>query len=225
MCGKFTQYASWAEVHAFSQALTEDAGSAGAGEDDPLVIATPMRFASILRLNPAGAREMAQMRWGFADRKAANPARPKHMHARAETIDVRPTFADAFAHARGILFVHSFNEGEEVGTKTKQWVISPKDGRPIAIAVIWEAWENADETLLTFIQVTTPANALISTITDRMPAILRPEHHALWLGETEASLPEVKAALGTFEDGGAWLMEPQAPPVKPLKRPRQGGLL
>jgi putative SOS response-associated peptidase YedK len=226
MCGKFTQYASWAEVHAFSQALTDDEGGGGAGDDDPLVIATPMRFASILRLDAAGEREMVQMRWGFADRKAANPARPKHMHASAETIDERPTFADAFAHARGILFVHTFNEGEEVGSKTKQWVITPRDGRPIAIAVIWEAWENAGETLLTFIQVTTPANALISKITDRMPAILRPEHHALWLGETGAPLSDVKAVLGTFEDCGAWVMEPQAPPVRPLKRPKAtGGLL
>ena len=225
MCGKFTQYASWAEVHAFSQPLTEDGGGApAAGEDEAIVVATPMRFASILRLDAAGRREMVQMRWGFADQRADTPARPKHMHARAETIDQRPTFATAFAEARGILFVHTFNEGEEVGSKTKQWVISPKDGKPIAIAVIWEAWENAGTQLLTFIQVTTPANALIGRITDRMPAILKPEHHALWLGETDAPLSEVKAALGTFEDDGGWEMEPQAPP-RPLKRPRTGGLL
>lgn len=54
----------------------------------------------------------------------------------------------------------------------------PNDGKPIAIAVICEKWTNGAETLDTFIQVTTPANALISKITDRMPAILQPEDWA-----------------------------------------------
>lgn len=82
--------------------------------------------------------------------------------------------------------MHTFNEGEELSNgKTKQWVITPKDGKPIAIAVICEACSNGTQTLQTFIQVTTPANALISRITDRMPAILPEADWATWLGETE----------------------------------------
>ncbi len=61
----------------------------------------------------------------------------------------------------------------------------------------------------TFIQVATPANALISRITDRMPAILQPEDWATWLGETDASPADVKAVLRTFEDGGNWTMTEQ----------------
>ncbi len=153
----------------------------------------------------AGERELVSMRWSFAGKDDATPARPKHMHARCETIDTKPTFANAFAHARGILMVHTFNEGEELPNgKTKQWVITPNDGQPIAIAVICERWNNGTETLDTFIQVTTPANALISRITDRMPAILPRDSWAAWLGETGASLADVKALLlRTFDDGGA----------------------
>lgn len=126
-----------------------------------------------MRLNATGERELASMRWGFAGKDDANPAKPKHMHARGETVDRLRTFAHAFAHNRGILMVHTFNEGEELPSgKTKQWVITPQDGQPIAIAVICEEWHNSPEVLQTFIQVTTPANALISRITDRMPAIL-----------------------------------------------------
>ena len=127
MCGKFTQMASWNEVVAFSQPLTVPADKAG------VVVSTPMRFANILRLNAAGQRVMVSMRWGFAGKNDANPSRPKHMHARSETIDSKPTFADAFANGRGILFVHTFNEGEELPNgKTKQWVITPNDTKPIA---------------------------------------------------------------------------------------------
>ena len=92
------------------------------------------------------------MRSGFAGRDDPNPSRPKHMHERAETIDTRRTFAHAFQHGRGILMVHTFNEGEELpNAKTKQWVVTPDDGRPIAIAVIWEEWHNGAETLLTLL--------------------------------------------------------------------------
>ena len=47
--------------------------------------------------------------------------------------------------------VHTFNEGEELPNgKTKQWVITDRDGQPIAIAVICEEWRNGTETLQTF---------------------------------------------------------------------------
>ena len=116
MCGKFTQHSSWREVHAFSQPLTVPANA-------ELVVSTPMRTANIMRLSANGEREMVPMRWGFAGRDDPNPARPKHMHVRAETIDTRRTFAHAFATSRGILMVHTFNEGEELpnGKTSGSW--------------------------------------------------------------------------------------------------------
>lgn len=209
MCGKFTQMSSWQEVHAFSQPLVVT-------PSDEAIVSTPMRFANVMRLNATGLRELVPMRWGFAGRDDAAPVRPKHMHARCETIDNRPTFTDAFANARGILLVHTFNEGEELPNgKTKQWVVTPQDGQPIAIAVICEKWSNGAEVLETFVQVTTPANEIISRITDRMPAILPREAWPTWLGETEASLSDVKALLRTFEDAGNWTMTEQPSTRRP----------
>jgi putative SOS response-associated peptidase YedK len=79
MCGKFTQFASWQDIHAFSQLLVVKK------DGDELIVSTPMRTANILRLNAAGESKMVQMRWGFAGRDDPNPSRPKHMHVRAET--------------------------------------------------------------------------------------------------------------------------------------------
>jgi putative SOS response-associated peptidase YedK len=220
MCGKFTQHSSWQQIHSFSQPLVIKA-------TDELLISTPMRLANIMRLGAAGEREMAPMRWGFAGRDDPNPSRPKQMHVRAETIDQRRTFAQSFATSRGILMVHTFNEGEELPNgKTKQWVVTPKDGQPIAIAVIFEEWNNGPESLLTFVMVTTPPNALIACITDRMPAILPREAWPKWLSETDAPLEDVKALLQTFDDGGSWTMEPQQPSTlpRPAKRKLQGRL-
>jgi len=211
MCGKFTQMSSWSELHAFSQPLTID-------PTDSVVTSTPMRFAHIMRLGTDGQREMVAMRWGFADRHAAAPGQPKHMHARGETVDRLPTFANAFAQARGILMVRTFNEGEELPNgRTKQWVITPHDGQPIAIAVICEEWRSGSETLATFVQVTVPANKLIARITDRMPAILPRDTWAMWLGETGATPGEVKTVLQTFDDGGTLSMDEQAKPARAPK--------
>lgn len=206
MCGKFTQMSSWQEVHAFSQPLIVKK------PDDQVVVATPMRFANIMRLDARGERELVSMRWGFAGKDDRAPTRPRHMHARSETIDTLPTFSQAFAHARGILMVETFNEGEELPNgKTKQWVITPNDREPIAIAVICEKWTNGTERLETFVQVTTPANALITPITDRMPAILPRESWAAWLGETDAGPADIKALLRTYDDNDSWSMAEQAP--------------
>lgn len=213
MCGKFTQVEWWADIEAFTQPFAE------IPDDAPVTIATPMRLAKVIRLGEDGAREVAPMRWGFS--KPENPAfKPDHMHARAETIDRRPTFAEAFAERRGIVVVSSFNEGEEQpGGKTKQWVIRAKDRTPIAIAVIWEEWAGDAGSEPTFVMATTPPNPLIATISDRMPAVLRPEDWAVWLGETEASLAEVKALLKTFDDDGAWEMHAQQS-AKQAKTPK-----
>jgi len=207
---------SWQEVYAFSQPLVVKA-------DDQAVVSTPMRTANIMRLNAAGERELVPMRWGSAGMDDANPSRPKHMHARAETIDQRRTFGHAFQHGRGILMVQTFNEGEELPNgRTKQWVVTPNNGQPIAIAVISEEWNKGEEVLQTFVMVTTPPNALIARITDRMPAILPRAAWSAWLGETDPSLPEVKALLQTYDDGGNWTMAPQqSSRAKPPKQKAQ----
>jgi putative SOS response-associated peptidase YedK len=178
-----------------------------------------MRPAKIMCMDESGKRGLVTMRWGFA-KPGATAFKPDHMHARAETIDSKPRFCDAFGERRGILMVDTFNEGEQLSTgKTKQWTIRPKNKKPIAIAVVWEDW--ADEGLLAFIQVTVPANTLISKVTDRMPAILRQEDWPVWLGEVDAPLSTVKSLLCTFDDEGKWELREQgaakaakAPPPK-----------
>lgn len=205
MCGKFTQLVEWEDVFGFIDPRVV------MPEDAPVRFATPMRMAEVIRLGEDGKREKLKMRWGFSKPGQAS-FKPDHMHARSETVDSRPTFTDAFVERRGILVVETFNEGEELPSgKTKQWVFGPKDRKPIAIAVIWEEWEGDDGVVPCFIQLTVPANPLVAKITDRMPAILREEDRALWLGETDASLKDIKALLRTYDDAGNWNMTEQAP--------------
>lgn len=221
MCGKFTQHRSWSELHALMRALEPRPGDARAprseddGEADERVVATPMRMASIVVLDDEGERRTALMRWGF---DAPWERAKLVIHARCETIDTKPTFKEAFAKRRGILVCRTFNEGQEVGSKTKQFVVTPKDGRPIAIAVIWQTETlPSGQPILTFVMVTTPNNQLIGQITDRMPAVLQPGDWSKWLGEEPATPAELKAMLKPYD--GDWDMSPQDPPTTP-KPPR-----
>jgi len=212
MCGKFTQMMSWDRlVH-----LADLIGTSAHTSDGAVETVTPMRVATLIRLNTEGMRETARVRWGFVPRWEKDPVKgAKFIHARSESLDEKPAFADAFARRRAILPVRTFNEGREITpTKTEQHVITPRDGKPVAIAVIWERWGEAHAGALdTFAMVTVPANKLISTITDRMPAVLQPEDWAKWLGEEPAHAEELKAMLRPFD--GDWDMAVQSKPQKP----------
>lgn len=206
---------SWGELVALADILGAPAS--------PVEFVTPMRDAVVIRLGAGGRREAARMRWGFVPRWAKTPGEgPRHIHARAEEIELKPTFRDAFFGRRGLVVVSSFNEGEDVSPrKTIQHVITPNDRRPLAIAVIWDTWgESHGGMLTTFAMITVPANKLIRPITDRMPAVLAPEHWAKWLGEEPATFDELKSMLKPVD--GDWSMRLQNPPKATRPRPVRG---
>jgi len=165
---------------------------------------------------------MTRMRWGWSKPgPLAVAARPDHIHARAESIDTRPTFREAFARRRGILVVRTFNAGQPMPASRKvQHVITPDDGKPLGVAVIWAREQTDPGEVHAFVMFTVPANRLIGTVTDRMPAILRPEDWGEWLGEEQSSPGRLKGLLKPCD--GQWTMtrEPKtpraAPPTEPL---------
>ena len=208
---------SWREVVEFSQPLAVPAGSEG--PNDAIIIHRPMVTLPVIVFDrEAKSRRVVPMRWGFPHRH--NPKRPDPIHARAETIDEKPTFKNAFVDGqRGIVIMRTFNEGMELPNgKTEQWTIDPGDGVPRGFAFLWRRFDlmGLPEPLVACVMVTVPASELISPITDRMPAILEPEDWTVWLGERPMPLDDVKATLKTMEDVN-WKMAPEPKPAKPTK--------
>jgi len=213
MCGKFTQMMSWSELVTLADLV-------GAPRSAVETV-TPMRFATVIRLDAHGKREAVRMRWGLVPSGARDPSDgTRFIHARAETIEQKPTFRDAFFNRRGLVVVSTFNEGKEITPKkTEQYVVTPTGRAATAIAVIWERWSDHNAgTLETFAMVTVPPNALIATITDRMPALVADEDWTKWLGEEEASLDDLKAVLRT-SDLAMNMEKAGKPPPKPARQP------
>ncbi len=204
MCGKFTRMASWAGVVAFSQAFTRETME-DTGNDKVMGLRVGEMIPVIVYDADLPERLEIPMQWGFPHKtKRLDP-----IHCRSETIDTRPTFAPLFAEGqRGLVVVRTFNEGEEVGKKTVQYEIDPREDAPLAFAVLWQKFQIGARDMFACVQITVPANALISGITDRMPAFLAQEDWAQWLGETPASPTELKAMLRTVESV-RWTMTAQ----------------
>ena len=166
MCGKFTQRNAWRDLVRLDEL-------ARAGNGDSVETITPIRFAQVIALDGNGVRKSVPMRWGLVPSHAADARDAKpHIHARAETIDSKPTFRESFLQRRGLILVSTFNEGEEVGSKTVQYVCAPKDGKHIAIAVIWDRWTDGVANLLSFAMATTPPCEIIAGIMAQTPQVI-----------------------------------------------------
>jgi putative SOS response-associated peptidase YedK len=228
MCGKFTAMASWSEVVDFSDALSASGGAES--NDRPVTLKVMSQLPVIVFDREQGKRRVVPMRWGFPRR--GNWRSPDPIHARAETIDTKPTFADAFRDGqRGIVIVKTFNEAPDLPGPTIQHTITPGDLPAVGIAFLWRRFEIAElpAPLIACVMATVPANALIAGLpTDRMPAILANEDWATWLGENGVSPEEAKACLKTVE-GVKWSMTKEeraakTPRAKPTVRDPGGRL-
>lgn len=107
MCGKFTAKASWTQIVDYIYATPP------APEDDHGIAYRVMGAVPVIVAHE-GRRRVVPMRWGFPD--PADWRRPRPIHARGETVDTMPAFADAFRDGqRGIVLVETFNEAPENG--------------------------------------------------------------------------------------------------------------
>jgi putative SOS response-associated peptidase YedK len=152
----------------------------------------PQSFQPIVRLNPAGKRELALLRWGFVP-SGASDAKKYHINAKAETIYKLPTFRNAFRFRRCIVLTDGIYEWETLANGRKQaYAIGMKSGEPMALAGIWESWHDPaiNVSLETYAVITTEPNSLMEKFHKRMAAILRREDFERWLAPAdENSLP------------------------------------
>lgn len=128
-----------------------------------------------------GGRRLRTMRWGFipAWYKAPNDG-PLIINARADTVATKPAFRDAVRSHRCIVPASGFYEWSQGANGARlPWYITRADGQPMAMAAIWQRWQDLDTVAI----VTTGAGEGMTGLHDREPVILEQADWPLWLGE------------------------------------------
>jgi putative SOS response-associated peptidase YedK len=148
-------------------------------------IAERGRAVTIMRRHPdTGLPVPGDLVWGLIPHSALTRPHIQPTQARADTISELAMFRDAYQKRRCILPVDSFQQKDAKG---KRHTICRADGEPMAIAGIWENWQNPEtgQWQRTFATVTVASNATLAAVHDRMPLVLAKEDIARWLSAEE----------------------------------------
>ena len=144
------------------------------------------RPGQVIRLHPrTRQRHLDWLIWGLLPFSAARAsAASGPIHARAETVAALPMFAEAFRQRRAIVPATEYYQRRTTGQPAPRYAISRRDGQPMAIAGLWEAFRHpGGEIVRTYCITTVPAMGAVVEIHDRMPSVLDDRDWAVWLGD------------------------------------------
>ena len=151
-----------------------------------------------------GAPRGEMLRWGLVPHWAKEPVSPvKMINARAETLQDKPAFRDAFGRFRCLILADGFYEWASAlgasGRPQKQaFHITRGDGEPFAFAGLWSIWRREERELRSCTIITTAANPAVARLHDRMPVILDPDAEITWL-DPSTPQPRLAALLRPLE--------------------------
>ena len=187
MCGRVVQ-ASGPELLGLAIVSGFEGRDRRGGNLAPRYNAAPSQELWVIRQRrDTGERTLDLLKWGLVPYWMKQKPKPPPINAKAETVHKAPMFRDAYARRRCIVPIDAFFEWKAVlGQKVKEpFAIAMKDRSPFGLAGLWENWKDpaTGEWVRTFAVITTNANTLVSTIHDRMPAILSPQDYDRWLSD------------------------------------------
>jgi putative SOS response-associated peptidase YedK len=151
-------------------------------------------------------RSLEVMRWGLVPFWAKDiKVGFANINAKAEGIENKPAFREAFRQRRCLVPVDNFYEWKKVaGGKKQPYAIGLKGGGLMALAGLWESWHSkpSGERVRSFAIITTEPNELCAQLHNRMPVVLAPEAWPQWLGEEPADDGQLKSLLAPYPSGG-----------------------
>jgi putative SOS response-associated peptidase YedK len=134
-----------------------------------------------------GKRELVPMRWGLVPRwwsKLVKDAKMATFNARAETIETKPFFRDAFKRTRCLIPISGYYEWHATPTGKQPWYFTARDGSPaLTTAGLWDEWRDraSGEALKSCTMIITEPNAFVAEVHDRMPVLLAEKDFEPWL--------------------------------------------
>ena len=121
------------------------------------------------------------------------------INARAETVHEKPYFRAAFRQRRCLILADGFYEWKRLERGKQPHFISMQDGRPFALAGLWEHWERPGAPPIDSCTIiTTEPNELLAPIHDRMPVILDESVYDEWMDPDLRDVKRLGALLRPF---------------------------
>ncbi|ELZ85001.1 hypothetical protein C453_10485 [Haloferax elongans ATCC BAA-1513] len=204
MCGRYTLFTS-------PEDLRERFGATATRPMEPRYNCAPGQELPVVTNDAPD--EFHFLKWGlvpsWADSASVGNDR---INARAETVDRKRSFADAYESRRCLVPTDGFYEWVDRDGSKQPYRVAFEDDRPFAMAGLWERWtpetkqtglgdfgeigpSREQEPLETFTVITTEPNDLISDLHNRMAVVLAPEEEETWL---HGDINEVEPLLDTY---------------------------
>ncbi len=179
MCGRFTNKAKPEQIK------TEfKVGAKNPNLFQPRFNVAPAQMIDVV-FEPETERILSQLKWGLIPSWAKEAEIGNRMiNARAETLQEKPSFREAFKSRRCIIPASGFYEWQRKNTGGKQpFYFYLIDKEVFGFAGLWETWidKTTGEELETCTIITTEANEVLKPVHERMPVILKPESYDEWL--------------------------------------------
>lgn len=127
--------------------------------------------------------EIAPFRWGLVPPWADSSSTRRLINARAESVRTKPAFRSAFACRRCLVLADGFYEWQRQNDEKRPFLFERTDGQTMLFAGLWQP-PRGDEPpplLPSCTILTVPANRVVATCHDRMPAILDQAAFVPWL--------------------------------------------
>ena len=166
----------------------------------------------------AGERSLDILRWGLVPFWAKDlNVGFSNINAKADGIEGKPAFREAFHRRRCLVPVDNFYEWKKTAIGKQPYAIALADRKLMALAGLWENWRSpAGEWVRSFAIVTTTPNELCAELHNRMPVVLSPDEWSEWLGEEPVDPARLKALLCPYpaEEMACWPVSTRVGNVK-----------
>ncbi len=176
MCGRFTRYHTWAEIHAMYRLLD---GERGRNTEARYNIA-PTQDVIFITAGDDGFQKVREGRWWLVPHWAKEVPKYTMFNAKSEEAATKPAFRDSFKSKRCLIPADGFYEwtvGEDGGKDP--WHIYQPGHAPFSFAGLWAYNPILDITSCTIL--TAAAGPTMAQLHTRQPVILDPAFYDTWL--------------------------------------------
>ncbi len=162
------------------------------------------------QLNPVivnqGNKEIELMVWGLLPHFATDETyKYKTINAKAETVDMLPTFRHSFVKKRCLVPATGFYEPDKINFVKQPFpwhYFKMKDNSIFSFAGLYDVWKdkNNGKEIHSYSIITTVPNTIVGKYHDRMPAILEKEEEDIWLNPDVDEASQIRSLLKSFPD-------------------------